>query len=190
MFAPTGRMTGGGFGVWYTLLMNILYLLETLKTKELEELVANIDAPLLDINVALWEAEKAGEIEVDREKGRVKRLKKAEKTFNADLADKILKTVQHYADNETNLTIGKLTSWVKNPAMEHNYPYHEYITTLQYLIDSGQLLEQEATLPKIKGRPFHRFVFLCLPEHEDQSEEWNAKEINKFIAKWEQNKVQ
>lgn len=169
--------------------MNLLYLLKALEseTNKLSEIVANIDAPLIDINLALWEAEAAGEIEIDRKTDRIKRLKEPDTNHDEDLANKIIRVVQHYISREENVTVGKLTSWVKNPGIEHNYPYHDYVVALQYLIDSGTILEEIVTLPKIKTRPFRRFVFLCLPNN--PNEEWNSKAVNKWIADWEKSKV-
>jgi hypothetical protein len=159
-----------------------------LETKKVSELVANIDAPLLDINLAMWDAEKAGDVEIDFEKDKITALKEAEPSFDAELADKIIRAVQYYVSKEMNLTVGKLTTWVKNQGVEHNYLYHDYICTLQHLIDSGQLLEQIVSVPEIKKkRPYHKFVFLCLDGNDN--EEWNAREVNKWIERFEKNKV-
>lgn len=154
--------------------------MKCLETNKVSELVQNIDAPLLDINLALWDAETAGEIEVDYDKDRVKVLGQAVSTYNSELADNIMRTVQHYVKKEMNLTVGKLTSWVKSQGSEHNYLYHDYICTLQYLIDSGKLLEEIISVPELKGkRPYHKFVFLCLPGNDNET--WNAREVNKWI---------
>jgi len=166
-------------------MINILYLMKCLETNKLSELVGNIDAPLLDINLALWEAEDNGWVEVDRNKDKIKALVDAEPTSNSDLADKIMRTIERYTKEQQNITVGKLTSWVKNPGTDYNYPYHEYITTLQYLIDSGRVIEEIVSVPKTKKRPFHKFVFLCLPGNDNQ--EWNARSVNKWMDDFEKN---
>lgn len=166
--------------------MNILYLLKILKTNKITELVANIDAPFLDINLAIWEAERDGKIEVDEKKGTITPLVNAEVSFDSDLANKLIRVIQHYCSKEINITRGRLTSLVKNVGSEFNYPYHEYLMALQYLIDSGQITEQVETVPKSGKRPFHRFVFLQLPDNDN--EEWNKREVNKWIANWNKNK--
>lgn len=168
-------------------MINIPYLLKVLKTTDLEILVQNIDAPLLDINVALFEAEDNGEIEVNRKKGKVKVLVDVEPSRDDALAEKILKIMRHYEKKEINISVGKLTSWAKNSAIDYNYPYHVYICTLQSLIDSGEIQEQEVSVPKLKDRPYHRFVFLCFDGN--PNEDWNAKEVQKWITNWENNKV-
>lgn len=171
--------------------MNILYLLKILDTKKLSELVASIDAPALDANLALWGALERGEIEIDEDKDRVEALQEAEVTGDQELANKIIRVVQHYAKNKANITRGRLNSYIKDPMTNQGYPTHEYLMAVQYLIDTGQIIEHIQTVPKTKKRPFHRFVFLCLPENEkdDQNAEWNAKAIRKWIEGFEKNKV-
>lgn len=167
--------------------MNILYLLKILNTNKISELVANIDAPFLDINLAIWDAAKAGDVEIDENKDRIVALKEPEITFNSDLATKLLRTMQHYNARETNITRGRLNTLVKNTATEFNYAWHEYIMALQYLIDSGQIEEQVISVPKSNKRPYHKFVFLCFADN--PNEEWNSREVNNWIANWEKKKV-
>lgn len=167
--------------------MNVLYLLKILKTNKISELVANIDAPFLDINLAIWDAAKAGDVEVDESKDKIIALKEPEITFNSDLATKLLRTMQHYNARETNITRGRLNTLVKNTGTEFNHLWHDYIMALQYLIDSGQIEEQVISVPKTKSRPYHKFVFLCFKDN--PNEEWNSREVNNWIANWEKKKV-
>jgi len=166
--------------------MNIPYLLKILGTKKLSELVANIDLSPLDINLLLGDAEKAGEIEVDREKDTIKALKDPEMTFNSDLANKLLRTMQQYQDREINITRGRLNNLIKDPVSGIGYGYHEYLMSLQYLIDSGQIVEEEVGVPKAGDRPYHKFVFLCFPD--GPNEDWNRSEVNKWIESFEKTK--
>lgn len=167
--------------------MNILYLLHILKTKKLSELVANIDAPMLDINLAIWEAEKNGDVEINVEKDTIEALRPHEVTFDSDLADKLMKVVKHYHSKEMNITRGRLNALAKNAGSDFNYPYHTYVTTLQYLIDSEQIFEEVISVPEIKNkRPYHKFVFLCSPGN--PNEDWNREEVNKWIANWNKKK--
>lgn len=166
--------------------MNILYLLKILDTKKLSELVANIDAPFLDMNLAIWEAQRDGLVEVDEEKDLITPLKPHEVSFDSDLANKLLRVIQHYCSKEINITRGRLTNLVKNVASEFNYPYHDYLMALQYLIDSGQVTEEVIGIPKLGKRPYHKFVFLQLPEN--PNEDWNRREVNKWIANWNKKK--
>lgn len=165
---------------------NIPYLLQILKTNKLSELVQNIDMLPLDLNLLIKDAERAGQIEVNMEKDRVKALVKPEISFDADLASKLMRTMQHYWEEGVNPTRGRLNSLIKDPVTGQGYGWHDYITTLQYLIDSEQVLEIIETIPKEGKRPFRRFVFLCLADN--PNEDWNKAEINRFIANWNKNK--
>ena len=167
-------------------MINVLYLLKILKTNKISELVANIDAPFLDLNLAIFDAENAGEIEVNRDKDKIKALKDHEVTFDSDLANKILRTLQHYESKEINITRGRLTNFVKNPGSEFNYPYHDYLCALQYLVDSEQIIEEVVSIPKLGDRPYKKFVFLQFPGN--PNEDWNRGEVNKWIANWAKKK--
>lgn len=168
--------------------MNILYLLKVLNTNKISELVQNIDLAPLDINLAIWGAIDAGEIEVDEDKDRVTALKDAEPYGDPSLTTKLLRVIQHYASKEINVTRGTINGLIKDPSTpEVSYPWHEYIMSLQSLVDSGQVTQEVVSVPKTKKRPYHKFVFLCLPENDN--EEWNAREVNKWISHWENNKV-
>lgn len=166
--------------------MNIPYLLKILDTDKLSILVENLDLPFLDIDLAIDDAIAAGEIEVDREKDRVKLLVEPEVSFDSDLANKLLRTMQHRAKKELNITRGRLTLLVKNQGSLFNYPYHEYLMALHYLIDSGQIEQQVESVPKTGKRPYHKFVFLQFPDN--PNEDWNRAEINKWIASFNKKK--
>lgn len=166
--------------------MNIPYLLKILDTNKISELVANIDLPPIDINLAIWDAVKEGHIELNEKKDRVKALVEPEVSFEPDLANKLLRVIQHYASQEINVTRGTLNSVIKDPTNDRGYAWHEYISALQYLIDSGQVLQEEVSVPKSKGRPYHKFVFLCLEGN--PNEDWNRNEVNKWIANFNKKK--
>lgn len=162
--------------------MNIAYLLKCLDTTKLSELVEQIEMVPLDMNLALWAAEDAGEIEIDQAKERVKLL--AETTpqwHNPDLTNKLLRTIQHYAKSETNPTRGRMNSLIKDPMTNIGYLTHEYIMSMQYLVDNGQVTEETISVPKSGHRPYQQFIFYGLPENGDNNKEWNAKVVNKWI---------
>ncbi len=169
-------------------MINVPYLLKILKTNKLSELVENIDLPPIDMNLAIWDAEKAGQIEIDPDKDRVKALVEPEISFDSDLASKLLRVMQQYQSKETNMTRGRLKNLIKDPANVHlSYPYHEYLMALQYLIDSEQISEEVVSVPEIKDiRPYHKFVFLQFPDNDN--EEWNRREVNKWIANFNKKK--
>lgn len=163
--------------------MNIAYLLKILKTDKISELVENMDLPFIDIDLSIDDAIAAGQVEVDRDKykgqGYIKALVDPEITFDSDLAGKLLRVMKHREQKEVNITRGRLTNLVKNGGSQFNYPYHEYLMALQYLLDSGQVIQMEVPVPKVGKRPYHNFVFLCFPDN--PNDEWNAREVNKWI---------
>jgi hypothetical protein len=166
--------------------MNIPYLLKILDTDKLSELVANIDLPPLDMNLAIWDAEKAKQIEIDLEKDKVTAIAEPEITFDSDLANKLLRTMQHYESQEVNITRGRLNNAIKDPVTGKGYPYHEYLMALHYLIDSGQIEQAVVSVPKAHKRPYHKFVFLQFPDN--PNEDWNRGEVNKWIANFAKKK--
>lgn len=166
--------------------MNIPYLLKILKTDKIKDLVQNIDLPPIDINLAIWDAVTAGQIELNEEKGTIKALVEPEISFDSDLANKLIRVIQHYASKETNVTRGTLNGVIKDPSTDKGYPWHDYIAALNYLIESDQVIEMEVDVPASGERPYHKFVFLCLPDNDN--EEWNSREVNKWIATWNKQK--
>lgn len=164
--------------------MNILFLLKILNTTKLSELVANIDTAPLDYNLAIWEAINKGEIKVDEKKDEITVLKEAKPTNDyPELAEKLLKTIQHYAKNGSNATRGRLNATIKDAMSGKGYAWHEYIMSLQYLIDTGAVEQEELTVPKTKKRHGHVFAFLGLPGNDNR--EMNAKAVNKWISQTE-----
>ena len=63
-----------------------------------------------DINLAIDDAIAEGKIEVDKDKDKVKLLVDPEITFDSDLANKLLRTMQHYEAKELNITCLLYTS--------------------------------------------------------------------------------
>lgn len=138
-----------------------------------------MDMAPLDLNLVIGDAEYAGQIEVDRDKDYVAALAEPEVSFDSDLAGKLLRVMQQYERQEINITRGRLNSLIKDPETGLGYPWHEYLMALQYLIDSGQIVETEVSVPKTPKRPYHKFVFLGFPDNDN--EEWNSREVNKWI---------
>lgn len=166
--------------------MNIPYLLKILGTNKLSELVENIDLVPLDLNLVLFDAENNGEVVIDRKKDKIKALKEPEITFDSDLAGKLLRYMQQHQRKEINITRGRLNTLIKDPVTGMGYPYHEYLMALQYLIDSEQIEQAVESVPKEGDRPYHKFVFMQFPG--DPNEDWNRREINKWIANFRKKK--
>lgn len=160
--------------------MNIPYLLQKLNTAKLSELVANIDLPVLDMNLAIWDSIDKGEIRVDEDEDIAELLIEPVPSMDEDLGSKLLRVVQHYAKNGSNVTRGRLNSYIKDPVTNQGYGWHEYITTVEFLIDKGTIVQEVIEVPGVKKkRPPHKFAFLGLPENDNT--EMNAKAVNKWI---------
>lgn len=194
-------------------MINVPYLLKCLDTEVLDELVANIDTPPLDMNLAIWDAIDNKEIEVNEDEkfevdgkeytGRVKLLVDPKPSSDPDLKNKILRTIQHYSRDEVNISRGRLNSQIKDMSTGKGYGWHDYIMAVQHLIDEGTVVQHVIDVPavtkekisktgkrKVKVvRPAHKFAFLGLAENEDKNEEWNAIAVNKWIADMEQHMV-
>jgi len=166
--------------------MDLPYLLKILNTDKLSELVANIDLPPIDINLAIWDAENAGRVEINTDKDKITALKDPEITFDSDLASKLLRVMRQYERQELNITRGRLNTMMKDPSTGFGYPYHEYLMALHYLIDSGQIEQEEVSVPKVGKRPYHKFVFLQFAAN--PNEDWNRGEVNKWIANFTKKK--
>jgi hypothetical protein len=169
--------------------MNLLYLIKTLGTTKLSEVVQAMDMPPLDINIALWDAVDRGEIEVDEKKDKIKPLKEAETWHNPDITQKVIRVIKQYNRSESNVTAGRLNSYMKDATSGQGYPLHEYLMSVQYLIDNGEVVEEVISVPKAGERPFQRFVFLGLPENADKNELWNTKAVDRWISNWGKTKV-
>ena len=168
--------------------MNLIYLLKILETNKISELVANIDLPPIDINLAIWDAREAGQVEVDELKDYIAPLKESVPSYDAELADKLMRVVQHYALQEINITRGTLNNTIKDPSTGTGYKWHEYLMALQWLVDTGKIVESVVSVPAIKDkRPHRKFVFLGLPDNDN--EEWNAREVNKWLGQFDVKKV-
>lgn len=168
-------------------MLNIPYLLKVLDTNDMATLVNNIELPPIDINLAIWAAVERGEIEVDEKKGKIKTLITPVYTCDAELADKLLAVIQHYASLDRIINRAKLNSWIKDPMTTVGYPWHDYFMALQWLIDTGKVEEHVISVPKTKNRPYHKFAFLGVPGN--PNEEWAAVEVNNWIARFEEKKV-
>lgn len=172
--------------------MNIPYLENCLETNKFSDLVGVMDMVPLDMNLAIDDSIAAGEIEIDRKKNTVKVLiDDVQPWFNPELTDKLLRTIRNYAKNETIISRGRMNALVKDPMDPTNargYRTHEYIMSMQYLIDSGQVTEDIVPIVKSKKYPAHTFVFLGLPENKEHHQEWQAKAVNNWIAQFEKVK--
>lgn len=179
--------------------MNLPYLLKVLKTDKLSELVANINLPPLDVNLAIWDAIDNGEIAVNDDEDTVELLVEPSPSSNLELYSKILRVIEHYARQETNITRGRLNGYIKDPMTGLGYPWYEYIVAVQHLIDNGEVVEEVVIVPEetktqkkkngkektYVSRPAHTFAFLGLASNAEVNADWNKKAVAKWIENFD-----
>jgi hypothetical protein len=167
------------------------YLIKTIKSNKFSDLINVFDEVPLDMNLLLWQSEESGEIKIDQKKDRVEIMSDVvEPWHDPELANKLLRVIQHYAAGQTSINRGRLDGQIKDPVTHEGYKRYQYLMTLQYLIDQGQVIEEVISVPGVKDkRPARKMVFLNLPENAEFNAEWNAKQVNNWLAEWEANKV-
>ena len=87
----------------------LLTLLDAIKTDDLKTVVGYLDMSPLDIDLLLYEAQENGEVEINKEKAKIKALKPAvDLYYDKVLAVKIIKIIKRYDDQEANITRSRL----------------------------------------------------------------------------------
>lgn len=170
----------------------LLTLLEALKTDDLKTVVGYLDMAPLDIDLLLYEAQESGVIEINKEKAKIKALMPAGALYyDGELAEKLLKIIKRYDDQEANITRNRLEEITLNLNGKRGYPIHDFICTL-YALENGQdktwpeVHKYEISVPEIKNnkkiiRPANTFIFYTLLDHQ----EFGAKAVNDFIEQWD-----
>lgn len=179
----------------------LLQLLKALDTTDLKVVVGSLSMSPLDIDLVLYEAQENGGVDVDRDKGTIKALKEAEPYFDAELAKKLCDTMGFYDRQEANVTRGRLeqnaldlnalSAASGDPRGRYSYPVHDFVCTM-YALENGQVPDMPKVykyvieVPEIKKvRPFNRFEFFTLEDHQ----EFGAKAVQVFIDQFNKKKV-
>lgn len=167
----------------------LLTLLEALKTDDLKTVVGYLDMSPLDIDLLLYEAQENGEVEINKEKAKIKALKPAvDLYYDKALAVKIIKIIKRYDDQDANITRSRLEEITLNLQGKRGYPIHDFVCTM-YAIESNasadwpEVYHYEISVPAIKKpfRPANTFIFYTLLDHQ----EFGSKAVNDFIAQWD-----
>lgn len=145
---------------------NILYLLHILNTNKLPELVEIIEAAPIDVNIALWEAEDREQVKIDGET--ITPIVDFTPTADENLTYKIFKVVERYNKEGHDITETRLLNYMKDPATNVGYPFHEYLMAVHYMIEKGSIEKYEIKVKKTKKVPERTFEFLTLPENLDK----------------------
>ena len=162
-------------------------LLKAVDSNKLSDFVGDrtgkgvLDLCPLDIDVLVDEALENGEIEIDKEKNEIKRLKEPESSYyNEKLLNQIKKLIRSYDKDGLNIT----SSRIQLKALDstgRGYLTHDIICTLYYLDECGEVNMYEINVPKKKNRPAHTFKFYTYLDHQ----EFGAKAVNDFISKFD-----
>lgn len=160
----------------------LLTLIKALGTDELIEVVKRISLAQIDIDVMLYEAQEAGAVEIDKEKGKIKALKEPETPYyNEKLLSQIKKIIRFYDQQEANITRTRLENIVTDPMGIHGYPVHDFYCTMYYLDESGAVNKYSIDVPKKGQRPAHTFEFYTYLDHQ----EFGARDVNNFIDQYD-----
>ena len=167
----------------------LLTLLDALKTDDLKTVVGYLDMSPLDIDLLLYEAQENGEVEINKEKAKIKALKPAvDLYYDKVLAQKIIKIIKRYDALDANITRTRLEEITLNLQGKHGYPIHDFVCTM-YALEHHQdkswpeVFTYEISVPAIKKpfRPANTFIFYTLLDHQ----EFGSKAVNDFIAQWD-----
>lgn len=162
----------------------LLTLLKALNTSDLEKVVKILSNSMaeLDIDVMFYEAQEAGEIEIDKKKNKIKALKEPGTLYyNEKLLSQIKKIIRFYDQQGANITRNRLEMTAASPMSLSGYPMVDVYCTMYYLDESGEVNKYELTVPKLGKRPFNRFQFYTFVDHQ----EFGAKAVNDFIAQFD-----
>lgn len=162
----------------------LLTLLKALNTTDLSVLAGNLDMPPLDIDVLLYEAQENGEIEIDKENNKIKRLKEPDYLYsNHHLYEQIRKIVKFYDQQESNITRSRLEMVALNPNGNLGYSNQDFVCTMYAIEQDGSINHYEIEVKgnKKKNRPAHTFKFYTYLDHQ----EFGAKAVNDFIAQFD-----
>ena len=138
----------------------LLTLLKALGTDKLETVVSKISLAPIDVDVLLYEAQEAGEVEIDKAKNTIKALKEpTEIYYNEKLLGQMKKIIRFYDQQEANIVKTRLEMISVDPMGTHGYPKHDFFCTLYYLDESGDVNKYSIDVPKKGKRPAHTFEF-------------------------------
>lgn len=162
----------------------LLTLLKALNTTDLSILAGNLDMPPLDIDVLLYEAQENGEIEIDKENNKIKRLKEPDYLYsNPHLYEQIRKIVKFYDQQGANITRSRLEMGALDPNGNHGYSNQDFVCTMYAIEQDGSINHYEVEVKgnKKKNRPAHTFKFYTYLDHQ----EFGAKAVNDFVARFD-----
>lgn len=169
----------------------LLTLLQALDTTDLRKVIARLSLSPLDIDLLLYDGQENGEIEIDKESGKITALKEpAHLYYDPELAIKLVKIIKRYDEQGANITRNRLEEVTLDLAGKHGYPIHDFVCTM-YALEQGlpehpPVNKYEINVPEIKKqRPANTFTFYTLLDHQ----EFGAKAVSEFIDQFAKKSV-
>lgn len=150
----------------------------------LQEIIKHLTLSPLEIDVALYDGQSNGEIEVDKSRGVVSILKQPDTLYsNLKLEENILKIIGYYNAQSADITLSRLEQDALDPVGGHGYKRHDLYCTLYKLENEGKINKYEISVPAIKKpfRPANTFIFYTLTDHQ----EFGSKATLDFIKQWD-----
>lgn len=165
-------------------------LIKALNTDDTLKIVSHLSLPPIDIDLLLYEGQESGVLEVSKDKKKIKLLKNpTELYYNSELLDKIKSIIKHYDRQEANITYNRLFEIACNlnhPNEKYGYLKHDFVCTMYYLEESGDVNFYQINVPAIKDkRPYNEFKFYTFLDHQ----EYGAKAVSDFIDQFSDKKV-
>lgn len=160
----------------------LLTLLKALDTTDLEKVVGNLDMAPIDVDVMLYDAQEAGDIEVDRNKNKIKALSEPDALYsNSALLTQMRKLISYYDKQSANITKTRLEMICLDPMGKNGYLNQDVICTLYVLEHQDDIRKYDITVPKKKTRPEHTFEFYTFVEHQD----FGKEAVDNFIKQFD-----
>lgn len=157
-------------------MLNIPYILSVYEIKKLSHLIENIDAPVIDINLALWAYEKEGVITIDRKKDTVDITGKWVKTFeNNELLGKLKEVVRFYNQDGRAVNRGKLEAHTFSQSSRYDPPRQDFFLALDWAVEQGEIFKEEVEIENEKGKKLKFVVYWVGGYERDEM-------INNFIS--------
>lgn len=163
----------------------LLTLMKALNTSKLDHIVSRLALSPLDIDVLLYEAQEAGDVEIDLKKRKIKALREPDVLYSdPHLLSQMRKLIAYYDAQDANITKTRLEMVALDPAGEHGYPKHDFICSLYVLEQQEDVKTYSISVPKTKEHPAHTFQFYTFLDHEKFGEE----AVTEFKKQFEKKK--
>lgn len=152
-------------------MLNIPYIATVYKINKISSLIENIDAPVLDINLALWDAEDSGLIKLDREKDTIEVLEFGRTLPNPELLAKLKEVIAWYNADGRAVNRNKLVSHTFSNSTRFDPPRQDFFCGLDWAVENGQIIAHEVEVELPAGKKGNRtktakFVVYSLPEYD------------------------